>query len=55
MALGVNNAASCTDGSKMYVFGGRIGNSGVGKGFSETQVRPTMQLLSLENATRALC
>jgi hypothetical protein len=42
MKLGRNNAASCTDGAKMYVFGGRSGSSGVGKGFSETQVLHTI-------------
>ena len=38
MPVGRNHVASCTDGSRMYVFGGRSGRNTVGEGFSETQI-----------------
>jgi hypothetical protein len=37
-----NNAASCSDGIDMFVFGGRVGNNAVGDGYVNTQVCPTM-------------
>lgn len=38
MPFGVNHAASGTDGSRMYVFGGRQGRNRVGPGFDWTQI-----------------
>lgn len=38
MKVGRNHAASCTDGTSMFVFGGRFGKNLVGKGYSETQI-----------------
>jgi hypothetical protein len=38
MKTGRNHAASCTDGERMFVFGGRSGKNVVGPGYSETQV-----------------
>lgn len=38
MPQGRNHAAACTDGEKMYVFGGRIGYNDVLEGFDDTQV-----------------
>eukprot|EP00892_Ulva_mutabilis_P008543 jgi/Ulvmu1/6060/UM027_0038.1 len=36
--MGRNHAASCTDGEKFYVLGGRSGKNVVGEGFAETQI-----------------
>jgi N-acetylneuraminic acid mutarotase len=33
-----NHAATCTDGSRMFVFGGRDGRNVPGPGFSDTQI-----------------
>eukprot|EP00892_Ulva_mutabilis_P001700 jgi/Ulvmu1/11530/UM078_0019.1 len=38
MPKGRNHAASCTDGKKMFVFGGRSGKNVVGDGFADTQI-----------------
>ena len=38
MAVGRNHAASCTDGTDFFVFGGRSGPNIVGEGFGETQI-----------------
>lgn len=38
MPQGRNHAAACTDGEKMYVFGGRMGHNDVLEGFDDTQV-----------------
>lgn len=38
MPKGRNHAAACTDGDKMYVFGGREGYNDVLEGFADTQV-----------------
>lgn len=38
MPRGRNHAASCTDGERLYVFGGRSGMNVVGPGFAETQI-----------------
>lgn len=38
MPAGRNHAASCTDGNKFYIFGGRIGGNTVGVGFDDTQI-----------------
>lgn len=38
MPVGRNHAATCTDGKKMYIFGGRDGKNIVGEGFDETQI-----------------
>lgn len=38
MPVGRNHAATCTDGKKMYIFGGRFGKNIVGEGFDETQI-----------------
>ena len=38
MPVGRNHAASCTDGTNLYSFGGRDGGNVVGPGFAETQV-----------------
>ena len=38
MLVGRNHAASCTDGTRFYVFGGRSGQNMVGPGFGGTQV-----------------
>lgn len=38
MPKGRNHAASCTDGKKLYVFGGRSGKNVVGPGFADTQI-----------------
>lgn len=38
MPRGMNHAAACTDGEKMYVFGGRMGYNDVLEGFDDTQV-----------------
>eukprot|EP00892_Ulva_mutabilis_P001696 jgi/Ulvmu1/11527/UM078_0016.1 len=38
MPIGRNHAAACTDGTKLFVFGGRDGRNVVGPGFAETQI-----------------
>jgi hypothetical protein len=38
MPEGRNHAATCTDGKKMYVFGGRSGKNVVGTGYDDTQI-----------------
>lgn len=38
MPVGRNHAATCTDGKKMFIFGGRSGKNIVGEGFGETQI-----------------
>lgn len=38
MKVGRNHAASCTDGTSMFVFGGRSGRNVVGRGYSDTQI-----------------
>lgn len=38
MPLGRNHAAGGTDGSKLYVFGGRTGGNSVGNGFADVQI-----------------
>lgn len=36
--MGRNHAASCTDGTRLYVLGGRDGKNIVGEGFADTQI-----------------
>lgn len=36
--MGRNHAASCTDGEKFYILGGRNGKNIVGEGFADTQI-----------------
>lgn len=38
MPKGRNHAAACSDGKKLYVFGGRSGKNIVGPGFADTQI-----------------
>lgn len=38
MPKGRNHAAACTDGKKLFVFGGRSGKNVVGTGFADTQI-----------------
>eukprot|EP01023_Acetabularia_acetabulum_P031837 TRINITY_DN297_c0_g1_i1.p1 TRINITY_DN297_c0_g1~~TRINITY_DN297_c0_g1_i1.p1 ORF type:complete len:315 (-),score=42.47 TRINITY_DN297_c0_g1_i1:276-1220(-) len=52
MPEGINHAASCTDGSILYVFGGRKGGNFVGKGYDYVQLYDpatnTWQLLTVK-------
>lgn len=42
MPLGRNHAATCTDGQRMFVFGGRDGKNVLGPSFANTQVGPQL-------------
>ena len=54
MPAGRNHAASCTDGSKLFVFGGRSGRNVVGPGFDDTQIYTPGVSLSSANIVHPL-
>lgn len=54
MLAGRNHAGSCTDGAKLYVFGGRSGKNIVGQGFSDTQVHALLSYSHLFEQFRSV-